>query len=102
MCATRFLYQWEETSDISNRLIYKLLFAFWGIKSVNETAQMNAIINVAAVTANNLSNPATIHITVVTNPDTRDAIAPRAVNLFQKNEKITAGAKEQPIPAHAK
>lgn len=57
--------------------------------------------NVAALAVNMASRPVVIHTTVVTNPETNDAITPRALNFFQKNDKITAGAKEQPIPAHA-
>jgi hypothetical protein len=56
---------------------------------------------VAARAVNIASRPVVIHTMVVMKPETREAITPRPENLFQKKERITAGANEQPMPAHA-
>jgi hypothetical protein len=59
------------------------------------------MMKVAARAVKIASRPVLIHTIVVTKPETNEATTPHALNLFQKNERMTAGANEQPMPAQA-
>ena len=87
---------------VKRETFYTVSLVSTGDMSVATTAQINATANVTAVAAITVSQPVIIHKTVTINPDTRDAMTPRAVKRFQKKDNMTAGENEQPIPAHAK
>ena len=72
------------------------------VNNVTTTAKISETQNVTKIAPICLSSPGHIQIRVTIKPDIRDATTPFALNLFQKNERITAGEKEQPIPAQAK